>query len=74
MPDERRLVRSGERFRSDELDLIDLELPEPSPEPPEEEQAEPWGTSKRHLRRRLRAYEDFLDGLGYDRERDRRGD
>ena len=74
----RRLVRSGEEFTSDELDRdeIELERREPTEEPDEDDQVEPWASSKRHLLagRRLRAYRDFLDGLGYDRERDERGD
>lgn len=78
MNKERRHVFSGDQFTSDELDRneIELQLPEPSPEPAEDEQTEPWGSRKHHLRRsrRLRAYDDFLDSLGYDRERDRRGD
>jgi len=76
----RRLVRSGEVFTSDELDRdeIELELPEPSEEPAEDEQVEPWASGKHHLRRghRLRAYEEFLRERYTDeeRERDRRGD
>jgi hypothetical protein len=76
----RRLVRSGEEFNSDELrdGLVELELPEPSPEPAEDDQVEPWGSGKRHLFRghRLRAYEEFLRERYTDEEmeRDRRGD
>jgi hypothetical protein len=76
----RRLVRSGEQFTSDELDRdeIELELPEATEEPDEDDQVEPWGSSKRHLFRghRLRAYEEFLRERYTDeeRERDRRGD
>lgn len=64
MPDEeRRIIRFGEIFSSDELerDEIELELPEPGPEPPEEEQVEPWahGGDKEHLfHGRLRHYRE----------------
>jgi hypothetical protein len=37
----RRRVRAGERFRSDED--VELERPEPVPEPPPHMQTEPWG-------------------------------
>ena len=63
----RRLVRSGEEFTSDELDRdeIELERREPTEEPDEDEQVEPWASDKHHLRagHRLRAYRDFLDSL-----------
>jgi hypothetical protein len=44
----RRLVRFGERFDSDELARNEVELEEvpPAPEPPEDEQAEPWGLAE----------------------------
>jgi hypothetical protein len=63
----RRLVRSGEGFTSDELDAgeIELELPEPTePEPPEDEQAEPWNAADGDTRfaERLRLYREFLEG------------
>lgn len=73
-----RCVRSGDMFDSDELadGRVILEEVEANRDPPDEDdQAEPWNTGKHRLRhRRLREYERFLDGLGYDRERDRRGD
>jgi len=64
----RRLIRSGEVFTSDELARgeVELDLPPPAPEPPEEEQAEPWallqefaGKHERHgLLARLRDYRE----------------
>jgi hypothetical protein len=56
----RRLVRYGDTFTSDED--ADFELPEPAPEPPEDEQAEPWGTAEDDPRfaGRNRAYREFL--------------
>jgi len=44
----RRLVRAGETFTTDELadDEVELEEVEPYPEPPVEEQGEPWGWTK----------------------------
>jgi hypothetical protein len=63
----RRLVRYGGQFTSDELRRgeVELELPPPGPEPPAEEQAEPWALPEdsaepkhRGLRGRLRAYRD----------------
>jgi hypothetical protein len=63
----RRLVRSGDTFTSSELDNdeIELELPDPSPEIPEDEQAEPWGTWKNDpsFADRLNAYYEFLDQI-----------
>jgi hypothetical protein len=67
----RRLVRSGGLFDSEELERgeVELELPEPFPEPEEEDQVEPWGlrdgTVKHHrARHRLREYKRFLKGIG----------
>lgn len=41
---ERRRIRDGDAFTSDELERGDIELekPEPRPEPPPEQQDEPW--------------------------------
>lgn len=64
----RRLVQCGDTFTSSELDNdeVELELPDPSPEIPENEQAEPWGTRKNDPRfaDRLHAYHEFLDRFG----------
>lgn len=64
----RRLVRSGDPFTSEELDedTIELELPDPTPEPSEDQQAEPWGAAENDPRfaERLRAYKDFLGRTG----------
>ena len=64
----RRLIRSGEEFDLGELERgeIELELPDPTPEPPEEGR-EPWGyadpdRSPPEARERLRAYHRFLEG------------
>jgi len=64
----KRLVRSGELFTSEELDRgeVELERVGPLPEPPEKDQAEPWGTRLEddpRFRDRLRAYREFLEGL-----------
>jgi hypothetical protein len=63
MPDkDRRLIRFGDHFSSDDLDSddIELELPAPSPEPAEEDQTEPWGSpEKEHLfHSRVRLYRE----------------
>lgn len=47
---ERRLVRDGDEYRSDED--VELELPERREEPPVEIQGEPWGWSKPGLKPR----------------------
>jgi len=46
----RRLVRSGDRFTSDEhaRGEVELELPAPSPEPPEEP-SESWALDPEHV-------------------------
>jgi hypothetical protein len=72
----RRLVRSGDPFTSDELERGDVELEAvpPSPEPAEDEQAEPWSWHDKEppdrMRRILDAYRKFLEsrrgGEGYD--------
>jgi hypothetical protein len=68
-PRRRRIVRWGEMFTSDELadGEVELEEPPPGPEPPEDEQAEPWGLGDdvpegKHRRygRRLQDYREFL--------------
>jgi hypothetical protein len=67
---DRRLVRFGGEFTSEELAAgeVELELPEPSREPPDDEQAEPWNTSFTDPRfaARERAYREFLEQ--WDRE------
>lgn len=61
----RRLVRSGDRFTSDELDRdeIELELPPPFPDPGEEER-EPWGWGGKvmppDVAARLKLYREFV--------------
>lgn len=54
----KRLIRMLETFTSDELERGEVELAEvePAPEPPEEEQAEPWNSDKPSFRDRLMAY------------------
>jgi hypothetical protein len=44
----RRLIHSGEEYTADELAAgeVELEQPEPFPEPPVEVQGEPWGWTK----------------------------
>jgi hypothetical protein len=73
-PGGRRLVRHGDEFTSDELDRgeVELELPEPAPEPAEDAQAEPWALSPEHQDRharsgladRARLYREFLASPG----------
>jgi hypothetical protein len=45
---DRRRIRDGELFNSDDLDAgrIELEKPTPRPEPPEREQTEPWARTE----------------------------
>ena len=63
---DRRLVRSGGAFTSDELDAdeVELELPEPAAEPPAEVAAEPWGWRGKKtppdVAERLRLYREFV--------------
>jgi len=61
-----RRVRYGERFTSEELEAgeVELELPDPSPELPPDEETEPWGTDK--FPDRDRAYREFLAGWERD--------
>ena len=56
-----RHVTDGGEFTSDELDRgeVELELPDPSPDRPEDQQAEPWATDK--FPDRERAYQEFLE-------------
>jgi hypothetical protein len=65
---DRRLVHSGEEFDSDELERgeIELELLEPTPEPLEDEQAEPWNAREgdSRFRDQLRKYKEFLEQRG----------
>jgi hypothetical protein len=67
---DRRIVRSGETFTSEELDAgeVELELPRPSREPPPDQQAEPWGTARGDDRfaGRDRAYRAFLESWARD--------
>lgn len=65
----RRLVRSGDEFTSDEFDAgtVELEQRGPTPEPLDDEQAEPWNATgdDPRFRDRLRAYKEFLLQIGY---------
>jgi hypothetical protein len=65
----RRLVRYGAAFTSDELDAgeIELELPDPSGDPPPDgQQAEPWNAAEGDPRfaARLRLYRERFPGAG----------
>jgi hypothetical protein len=62
-PEGRRLVLSGETFDPDDLERgeIELEAVEPTPEPPADEQAEPWARIKEVIgaaAERLREYRE----------------
>jgi len=48
MPPGRRLIRRGGEYTTDELASgeVELEQPQPYPEPPVAEQGEPWGWTK----------------------------
>jgi hypothetical protein len=43
-PEGRRLIKAGGEYTTDEV--VELEQPEPYPEPPVAEQGEPWGWTK----------------------------
>jgi hypothetical protein len=67
----KRIVRSGDRFTSDELNGGEIELEEVTPSdnpPPENEQSEPWLSDRPDLIERERLYREFL------RERAERGE
>ena len=68
--DRPRRVRSGELFDSGELERgeIELELPDPTQELLEDQQAEPWNAQEDDPRfsDRLRAYKEFLQQIGGD--------
>lgn len=60
--DEKRLVRRGDEFDSDDLEagLLVFDVVAAVPEPEAGEAAEPWATSKPNLRAKVRGYVEHL--------------